>query len=280
MSRNGSGVYTLPAGNPVVPATVISTTWANTTLNDISTALTGSIASDGQTTMSGNLNMGNNKVTALANGTNPTDAVNYGQFINPTFTTLTVTGVSTFNSTANFLSTDDIKIPVGSTAQRPASPTVGMIRFNSDTNQYEGNKIVTGQSITSITFISSTATLTTNSPHGLSTNDYITVVGASPAQYNGTYSITVTGASTFTYVMASTPATNATAVGTYYANLWLAIGGGATGSGGNQVFVENDQTVTSSYTITTGKNAMSAGPITVNTGVTVTVPDNSTWVIV
>jgi len=280
MSRNGSGVYTLPAGNPVVPATVISTTWANTTLNDISTALTGSVASDGQTTMSGNLNMGSNKVTALANGTNPTDAVTYGQFINPTFTTLTVTGVSTFNGTANFLSTDDIKIPVGSTAQRPTSPTVGMIRFNSDTNQYEGNKIVTGQGITSITFVSSTATLTTNSPHGLSTNDYVTVTGASPAQYNGTYSITVTGASTFTYVMASTPATNATAVGTYYANLWLAIGGGATGSGGNQVFVENDQTVTSSYTITTGKNAMSAGPITINTGVTVTVPDNSTWVIV
>ena len=280
MSRNGSGTYTLPAGNPVVPATVISTTWANTTLNDISTALTGSVASDGQTTMSGNLNMGNNKVTALADGTNPTDAVTYGQFINPTFTTLTVSGVSTFNGTANFLSTDDIKIPVGSTAQRPTSPTVGMIRFNSDTNQYEGNKIVTGQAITSITFVSSTATLTTNSPHGLSTNDYVTVTGASPAQYNGTYSITVTGANTFTYVMASTPATNATAVGTYYANLWLAIGGGATGSGGNQVFVENDQTVTSSYTITTGKNAMSAGPITVNTGVTVTVPDNSTWVIV
>ena len=280
MSRNGSGTYTLPAGNPVVPATVISTTWANTTLSDIATALTGSVAADGQTPMSGNLVMGNNKVTGLANATNPTDAVTYSQFINPTFATLTVSGASVFNSQAQFLSTDDIKIPVGSTAQRPTSPTVGMIRFNSDTNQYEGNKIVTGQGITSITFVSSTATLTTNSPHGLSTNDYVTIAGASPSQYNGTYSITVTGSSTFTYVMASTPATNATSVGTYYANLWLSIGGGATGSGGNQVFVENDKAVTSSYTITTGKNASSAGPITVNTGVTVTVPTGSRWVIV
>jgi hypothetical protein len=280
MSRNGSGTYTLPAGNPVVPATVISTTWANTTLSDIATALTGSVAADGQTPMSGNLVMGNNKVTGLANATNPTDAVTYSQFINPTFATLTVSGASVFNGTATFLSTDDIKIPVGSTAQRPTSPTVGMIRFNSDTNQYEGNKIVTGQGITSITFVSSTATLTTNSPHGLSTNDYVTIAGASPSQYNGTYSITVTGSSTFTYVMASTPATNATSVGTYYANLWLSIGGGATGSGGNQVFVENDKSVTSSYTITTGKNASSAGPITVNTGVTVTVPTGSRWVIV
>ena len=280
MSRNGSGTYSLPAGNPVVPATTISTTWANSTLTDIATALTGSVAADGQTPMSGNLVMGNNKVTGLADGISATDAVTFGQFTDPTFDTLTVTGLSTFNSQAKFLSTDDIKIPVGSTAQRPASPVVGMIRFNSDTNQYEGNKIVIGQNITSITFITTTATLTTNSPHGLSTNDYVTIAGASPAQYNGTYSITVTGASTFTYVMASTPATNATSVGTYYANLWLAIGGGATGSGGNQIFVENDKAVTSSYTITTGKNASSAGPITINTGVTVTVPTGSRWVIV
>ena len=280
MSRNGSGTYSLPAGNPVVPATTITTSWANSTLTDIATALTGSVAADGQTPMSGNLVMGNNKITGLAVGVNPTDAVNFSQITDPTFASLNVTGLSTFYSQAQFLSTDDIRIPVGSTAQRPASPVVGMIRFNSDTNQYEGNKIVTGQGITSITFVTTTATLTTNSPHGLSTNDYVTIIGASPAQYNGTYSITVTGASTFTYVMASTPATNATSVGTYYANLWLAIGGGATGSGGNQVFVENDQTVTSSYTITTGKNAMSAGPITVNTGVTVTVPTDSTWVIV
>lgn len=63
MSRNGSGVYTLPAGNPVVTGTSISSTWANNTMNDIATALTGSVASDGQTTMSGNLNMGNNEIT-------------------------------------------------------------------------------------------------------------------------------------------------------------------------------------------------------------------------
>lgn len=56
-------------------------------------------------------------------------------------------------------------------------------------------------------------------------------------------------------------------------------GGGASGGGSNQVFYENDQTVTVDYTITSGKNAMSAGPITINTGVTVTVPSGSTWVI-
>ena len=63
MSRNGSGTYSLPAGNPVVTGTTISSTWANTTLNDIASALTGSIASDGQTPMTGSLAMGGNNIT-------------------------------------------------------------------------------------------------------------------------------------------------------------------------------------------------------------------------
>jgi hypothetical protein len=45
--RNGSGTYNLTAGNPVVTGTTISSTWANTTLNDIANALTGSVAADG-----------------------------------------------------------------------------------------------------------------------------------------------------------------------------------------------------------------------------------------
>ena len=55
---------------------------------------------------------------------------------------------------------------------------------------------------------------------------------------------------------------------------------GATGGLSDQVFFENDKVVTTIYTITTGKNAMSAGPITVNDGVTVTVPSGSSWTIV
>ena len=73
MSRNGSGTYTLPAGNPVVTGTTISSTWANNTLSDIATALTGSLASDGQTTASGNLNMGTYKIINAGDPTNPQD---------------------------------------------------------------------------------------------------------------------------------------------------------------------------------------------------------------
>lgn len=66
----------------------------------------------------------------------------------------------------------------------------------------------------------------------------------------------------------------------YNGSAWGTIGGGATGAGGDSVFLENGQTVTTSYTLTTGKNAVSAGPITINSGVVVTVPSGASWVIV
>lgn len=61
---------------------------------------------------------------------------------------------------------------------------------------------------------------------------------------------------------------------------WGSIGGGATGGGGDAVFYENGQTVNNDYTITANNNAMSAGPITVDAGATVTIPAGSVWVIV
>lgn len=80
MARNGSGTYSLPSGNPVVTGTVISSTWANTTLSDIATALTASIAKDGQTTPTANLPMGGYKLTGLAAGTATGDSVRYDEF--------------------------------------------------------------------------------------------------------------------------------------------------------------------------------------------------------
>jgi len=60
---------------------------------------------------------------------------------------------------------------------------------------------------------------------------------------------------------------------------WSSVGGGATGGGADQVFIENSLIVTTNYTITTGKNAMSTGPITINSGVTVTIPTGARWVV-
>ena len=61
-------------------------------------------------------------------------------------------------------------------------------------------------------------------------------------------------------------------------------GGGATGGGTDKIFVENSLVVTTDYTIgdngTTNKNAHSVGPITINSGKTVTVPSGHRWVII
>lgn len=196
MSRNGSGTYNLPAGNPVVTGTTISSTWANTTLTDIATALTGSLAADGQTVATGNLDLNSNKIVNLAAATVAGNAVEYSQFTgafnNPTFTgTVSMTG------------TAYVLIPSGTTGQRPVSPANGYMRYNTTTSQFEG----------------------------------------------------------------------------YQGGAWGQLGGGATGSGGDEVFVENSRIVTTNYTLSTNKSAESVGPITINSGVTVTIPSAERWVI-
>ncbi len=192
MSRNGSGTYSLPAGNPVVTGTTIASTWANNTMNDLAAALTDSVAADGQTPMTGNLDLNTHKIVNLLAGTASGDAIEFAQFKTPTFT-----GNVTMSSTGFAL------IPAGTTAERPVSPANGQIRYNTTTSQFEG----------------------------------------------------------------------------YQGGAWGQLGGGATGGGGDEVFQENSLIVTTSYTLTTSKNAMSVGPITINSGVSVTVPSGQRWVI-
>jgi hypothetical protein len=114
-------------------------------------------------------------------------------------------GIATTNptSTLDVSGTGAIKVPVGTTAQRP-TPATGQLRFNSQAASFEG--------------------------------------------YNG--------------------------------SAWGSIGGGASGGGGDQVFYENDQTVTANYTIPADKNAMTTGPININSGVVITVSTGARWVII
>ena len=61
---------------------------------------------------------------------------------------------------------------------------------------------------------------------------------------------------------------------------WVESAAGATGGGTDKIFWENGQTVTTNYTITNGYNAMSAGPVTINNGIAVTIGTGENWTIV
>ena len=60
---------------------------------------------------------------------------------------------------------------------------------------------------------------------------------------------------------------------------WGLSSSGATGGSTDAIFVENERTVTTSYSITATKNAHSVGPIAINNNIVVTIPANSTWLV-
>lgn len=63
-------------------------------------------------------------------------------------------------------------------------------------------------------------------------------------------------------------------------NTDLTGGVGATGGGTDEIFYQNNKNVTTSYTVPSTVNAVSAGPITIDTGVTVTIETGAVWTIV
>jgi hypothetical protein len=79
MPRNGSGSYSLPAGNPVVFGTTIDETVQNNTMTDIATAISNSLAANGETPVTANIPMATHKFTGLTPGTATNDSIAFGQ---------------------------------------------------------------------------------------------------------------------------------------------------------------------------------------------------------
>jgi len=101
VSRDGSGNYSLPVGNPVTTGTSISSSTHNSTMTDIASALTSSLAKDGQTTPSANLPMGGYKHTGVATATARTDYCTAANAQDNAFDWLTsVSGADTITATA------------------------------------------------------------------------------------------------------------------------------------------------------------------------------------
>lgn len=172
-------------------------------------------------------------------------------------------------SSLTISSTGALRIPLGTDAQRPDASFTASISGTTMTvtgspvgtlsvgNIINGTGVTSGTAITALgTGSGGAGTYTVNNSQTVSSTS-MTASRSGYIRYNST-------------------------VGRFegFTTTWGGIGGGATGGGTDEVFLENGNTVNTSYTITTNKNAVSAGNITIGSTATVTVPTGSRWVIV
>ncbi len=160
---------------------------------------------------------------------------------------LTINGAFTASAAVSFTSTGAVKIPVGTQAERP-TPAAGMLRFNDDSNEFEGYNGTAWASVGGSAISNDTST---------STDVYPLFANAT----SGTAANVYTSNAKYLYK----PST-----GELKAQELVATNG----------IVVNSATVSANYTIPTGSNAMSAGPVSVASGVAVTVSSGSVWTIV
>jgi hypothetical protein len=153
----------------------------------------------------------------------------------------------TASGTASFTATGAVKIPVGTQAQRP-TPAAGMLRFNDDLDEFEGYNGTAWASVGGSAISNDTST----------TSDlYPTFVNATTGTALNIY--------TSNAKLLYKPST-----GELKSEQLVATNG----------IVVNSATIDASYSIPSGSNAMSAGPITVADGATVEVPSGSVWTII
>lgn len=156
----------------------------------------------------------------------------------------------TASEDSSFTSTGALLISKGTTAQQPGSPLAGMLRYNTTTNQFEGY---------------SGSSPAWNPVGGASvTNDTTTATNLYPL-----FSASTSGSATTIYTSNAQylfkPSTGELSVKAPRASNGIVV---------------NSATITSDYTIATGDNGGSFGPVAVNSGVTVTVSSGSTWTVV
>jgi hypothetical protein len=142
-----------------------------------------------------------------------------------------------------------------------------------------GTAVISTSTISTATITSGTYSGRVNSTLGTISNFTTTLAGDFTIS-SGTGTLATSGVTFGTYGgTESVPIISVDSKGRVTTMSTVAAAAGAKGGGTDKIFWENDTTVTTSYTISTNKNAVSAGPITIGTG-TVTVQDGSVWTVV
>ena len=162
-------------------------------------------------------------------------------------TVLAITGALTASTDSSFTSTGAVKLSSGTTGQQPVSPVAGMLRFNTTTTQFEGYNGATWASVGGAAISNDTTTATFEYP-------------LFAAATSGTALTVYTGNANLLYK----PST-----GEFQAAELAASNG----------LVLNNATVSASYTIASGYNASSVGPMTINSGITVTISSGQRWLV-
>ena len=194
MSRNGSGTYNLPAGNPVVTATTITSTWANTTLSDMATALTGSLAADGQTPATGNLNMNTNRIINVVDPTLAQDAATktYVDTADTTNLALSLLKASNLSDVAN-ATTARTNLGLGSIATQAASAvaiTGGTITGITDLTVADGGTGASSITANSVILGNGTSALSGNLVAPSTSGNVLTSNGTTWTSTAGAYALT------------------------------------------------------------------------------------------
>ena len=208
-----------------------------------------------------------------------------------------INGVS-FNGSANITVEPYVEDAVTTSATRYITfvdnSSAGFKRLNEDANlSYNpGTNVLTVPTVSgALSGNASTATIlqTARTINGVSFNGSANITVEAYVENddttNATRYITFVDNSTAAYKrlnedssLTYNPSTNRLTAGSFAGDGSALTNVSAAQAGG--AIYENSQTITSSYTLTTNKNGMSAGPITINSGVTVTVPSGSAWTVV
>ena len=191
MPRNGSGTYSKPSGTTFVNNTLADADDVNELADDIATTLTASVAKDGQTTMTGNLPMGSNKLTGLAAGSQAGDSVRYEQVIGAdplAVTNLTIGGVKQHAYDWWVIAASDESTNITAAADKvkfhaPYAATVAAVYAGLSTAQTAGNIFTVDIHEAGTTILSTKITIDNNEAHSGSAATPPVISDASIAEF-------------------------------------------------------------------------------------------------